>query len=45
MCGSSIIVDGLDHPVVGTLDNTKVDGTYPCILGWAVVIIHKNLKL
>ena len=25
--------DHIDHPIVCTVDETKSDGTYPCIMG------------
>ena len=35
MCGSALIFDK-DSPIQFTLDDTKPDGSYPCIMGFIV---------
>ena len=35
MCGSTMVLDNdMDHPAAFTFDDTKNDGTFPCIVGY-----------
>ena len=43
MCGISIVMEGLEHPVIATIDDTKHDGTYPCIMGWIDKNVYQNV--